>query len=111
MTYEKAKEIATELTDMSTTGEDFFAEYGEAAKFNIGSPIVIERYNDEGWLETMTPEYAIGYARVFVLGGSIKACEALRFLHEHRQLNECKPTRHLIREALETALGILSNID
>ncbi len=50
--------IANELTEMSTTGEDFLA----------GQEVVIERYDDEDLVDTMTIEHAIDYASVFALG-------------------------------------------
>jgi hypothetical protein len=103
MTYEEAKEIAAELTEMSTTGEDFLAGRQENAT------IFIEAYLDNQ-LRELPVDDAINYASIFALGGATKACVALQFLHEHNRLNECKHSKELIRLALETALGILSNI-
>ena len=104
MDLEQAKEIAEELTEMSTTGEDFLAGEMEDGK------IVIERYSDENCEEQMTPTEAIRYARKFAINGVIKCCDALLFLDKHGLLNGHTLTEQETEARLLAALNIFNKI-
>lgn len=74
MTLKDAQQIAAELTEMSTTGEDFLA--GE-----INGGITIDRWDDtESYV--MSVEDAIQYADVFIQDGIKKVKLARKFLEE-----------------------------
>ena len=100
----KAKQIAGQLTEISTTGEDFLAGEMDDGK------IVIERYSDENCEEVMPVAEAIKYAGIFAIDGAVKCRNALTFLAEHNCLDTITPTtKRMVELECRSVVGILSN--
>ena len=98
MTLHEARDIAKQLNDMSTTGEDFLAGHN--------GEVVIERWLDKESLDIMAPQEAIAYALAFAADGAKKCLDALEFLIEngierHQLISVLSP----LRKALEIMEG------